>query len=321
MAIPSHSKFNDIGLLYGILQHRRPAKSSGEKIFIKNYLDTIDGMQKDGYGNRYLKQGTSETMFSCHTDTVHKDDDKQKVYIDPISGHVFTGGVLGADDGAGIYIMLNMIEAGVPGLYVFHREEEIGGNGSVYFGQNNKSWEGMKRCIAFDRKGYNSVITEQLGTCCSDEFGLELAGLLNQHDLNYVLDDTGLFTDSANYTHLIPECTNLSVGYFNQHTANEYQDTNFLMKLTDACIALDWESLGVYKAVENEMNYYNGYGATNYGSKFTEVGAYAPYDVDMEELLAHLKAGNYNSVLNMVSADPDLGAATIFELYDELARY
>ena len=40
-------------------------------------------------------------------------------------------------------------------------------------------------------------------------------------------DTGGSFTDTANYTDIIPECTNLSCGYYNAHTQSEYQITHF----------------------------------------------------------------------------------------------
>tara|TARA_R110000787_G_scaffold5761_1_gene20694 strand:- start:8654 stop:9658 length:1005 start_codon:yes stop_codon:yes gene_type:complete len=330
--------------LVNILRHRRPAKSSGEQIFIKTFLDVIEGMQVDGFGNRYIEIGNGTTMFSCHTDTVHTDDAMQDVYIDPVKNHIFTSGILGADDGTGIWLMLNMIRAGVTGLYVFHREEEIGGNGSTYFAENSKDLlEGKLRCIAFDRKGYGSVITEQFGVCCSEEFALELAIKMNKigKNFDFMPDDTGLFTDSANYTHLIPECTNLSVGYFHQHMPNEYQDTVFAEELLKVCLTIDWEALGVYKEVEEEYSYYNGYGydvkypistkpkkATNiFNTQYfqdtfgaTKRTEEMSFDMDLDNLFKYIKADDFDGALDMISNDPELGTSMLFELYAELGE-
>ena len=80
------------------------------------------------------------TMFSSHTDTVHKQKatDTYKLSLQrnwlKVAGE---GGVLGADCGTGVWIMLNLIAAGVPGLYVFHRDEEIGGGGSSYIAKHH----------------------------------------------------------------------------------------------------------------------------------------------------------------------------------------
>ena len=333
-------------LLFDILRHRRPANSSGEKIFIKMYLDSVKGMQSDAFGNRFIEVGEgSTTMFSCHTDTVHQNDSIQEVIVDPVKEHLFTSGVLGADDGTGIWLMLKMIEHGVKGFYVFHREEEIGGNGSTYFAENNQDkLRTMLRCIAFDRKGYDSIITEQMGVCCSDEFATQLAGKFNALYEGFLFrpDDTGLFTDSANYTHLIPECTNISVGYFNQHMPTEYQDTHFAARMLEAVLKLDWETLGVFKDVEEEYSYYNGYGGTgfdNYGATYKPANSakgnvfgnevfkdlYAnkdlAFDRDLDALYNNVKEDDFESALDMIANDPELGTSLIFELYNDIKGF
>lgn len=53
----------------------------------------------------------------------------------------------------------------------------------------------------------------------------------------------GIFTDTANYTHLIPECTNVSVGYYHEHTKDEALDLDYLRELSEKVIEVDWEDL------------------------------------------------------------------------------
>ena len=72
-------------------------------------------------------------------------------------------------------------------------------------------------------------------------------------------DNTGVFTDSANFIGLISECTNISVGYYNEHTNKERQNMTFLIKLAKACVSVDWNSLGNYKKVELSNNDINNY--------------------------------------------------------------
>jgi hypothetical protein len=159
---------------------------------------------------------------------------------------VSNDGILGADDGTGIYIMLEMISAQVPGVYMFHRGEERGGLGSAWMAENETAFlRTFKRAIAFDRKGKTSVITSQLGqSCCSDSFGNALAKALSaMPGTTWNLDPTGSFTDTANYTSLIPECTNISVGYINQHTRNESQDLTFAVDLAKTMSMVNYNAL------------------------------------------------------------------------------
>lgn len=205
-----------------------------------------NGFQTDKFGNYFLKIGNSNTMFTCHLDTATSKLERVK--------HIFDGNliktdgktILGADDKAGMTIMLYMINREVPGLYYFFLGEEVGCIGS---GNASKlDFKFYKRCISFDRRGYGSVITHQLrGRCCSQEFANCLSQKLTDSGLQYQPDSTGIVTDSAMFVDQIQECTNLSVGYFNEHTRSEYQDILYLKKLCQVCTEIDWESLPTHR--------------------------------------------------------------------------
>lgn len=215
----------------------------GDEDYFDQYLPT--GTQMDESGNYFIKIGESRTMFTSHLDVVCSKSEKVNHVIG--SRFIKTDGstILGADDKAGVMVMLNMIERKVPGLYYFFIGEEVGGvgSGNASFKGN---WEDYDRCISFDRRGYTSVITEQFyGECCSPEFAIDLCSKLNQLNplFKFKPDDTGSFTDSASFMDYIPECTNISVGYFKQHTKDEYQDIRFLDLLCEAVTKVDWENL------------------------------------------------------------------------------
>jgi hypothetical protein len=55
----------------------------------------------------------------------------------------------------------------------------------------------------------------------------------------------GIFTDTAIYAPIVPECINISCGYYNEHTYQETLDLVHLDWLVGAAIALDWQSLKV----------------------------------------------------------------------------
>lgn len=145
---------------------------------------------------------------------------------------------LGADDGAGVFLMVQMIHSGVPGLYIFHRDEECGGTGSKFIKHNLKELlEGRKYAIAFDRKGTDHIITYQAGgRCASDAFAKSLAAQLG---LGWKANEGGLYTDTAEYTGIIPECTNLSVGYASNHCARESLDYYHLLDLLEVLLDID----------------------------------------------------------------------------------
>ena len=85
---------------------------------LKNHLPS--GFKEDGCGNYFLEIGANpSTMFTCHLDTADRNQKKVRHIID----HQFikTDGntILGADDKAGMVILLYMIEKEIPGLYYF----------------------------------------------------------------------------------------------------------------------------------------------------------------------------------------------------------
>ncbi len=109
-------------------------------------------------------------------------------------------------------------------------------------------FKSYNKIVSFDRRGTDSVITFQSSSrTCSDEFAQELSKQLNlvEPSFFYKKDNGGIYTDSAEFTSIIPECTNVSVGYYNEHTTSEKQDIVHLSKLAEACLLVDWENLPI----------------------------------------------------------------------------
>jgi len=222
--------------------------------------------KKDPFDNLYHIIGNPDTLFCAHLDTVGGLDSVDIIH--EFDGNIIkTNGktILGADDKAGVVIMLEMIEKGIPGFYLFTVGEEKGCNGSSKLSKKIESkpdekFTNIKKIIAFDRAGYKSIITHQMQQrSCSDIFGNALAKELNNYGFNYELDPNGYYCDSAEFADLISECTNISVGYFDQHNNKERQDIDFLIKLADACCKIDWASLPAErnpKKVEYIDSYY-----------------------------------------------------------------
>ena len=268
--------------LYSILSWKRPYDSETEELFARHYLDPIKGMEKDAFGNRHLHipypgGAACKIIWSCHIDTCHHDEGYQRLsllkdkegitYIGVQKGE---GSCLGADDGAGVWLMLEMISVGKPGYYLFHRGEEKGCVGSRWLKDNKSTHlKNFEAAIALDRKDFTNVITHQGGErCCSDNFARAIGRQLE----NYVPDPTGAFTDTRQYVGLIPECTNLSVGYQLQHGPLERQYVNFALSLRKALIAMDLKSLPIERdPAKQEWRTFGGYGGRNGGSGYNYV--------------------------------------------------
>jgi len=232
-------------------------------------------LEKDAWGNYFLKIGTSRTIFTAHLDTACKDQVNVKHFISK-QQIVTTDGktILGADDKAGVTILLWLIKNNIPGLYYFFIGEEVGCVGSSaasVYGQFKGLYD---RVISFDRRGTNSVITFQSSSrSCSDEFAKELSSQLNKFsNLYYKPDNTGVYTDSAEFVDIVPECTNISVGYQSEHTFRESQDLYHLNKLALACLDVKWEELptkriaGTRESKWEQYNYNTSYKKETYSN-------------------------------------------------------
>lgn len=182
------------------------------------------------------------TLYSCHLDTVHHKLGRQVLMRGERAGTLqgFDTECLGADDGAGIWLLLQMIEAKVPGGYVFHLGEEDGCIGSRWMARERKDWlQSFERCISFDRPGTSDVVTHFRGKRgCSPGFALTLALELTMRMPGYFLSPCsgGGATDVMHYIGIIDECTNISIGYHRQHTPAESLDVNYLEALRDAIL-------------------------------------------------------------------------------------
>ena len=282
-----HNK--QLNQLLAMHTYKRPHGSEHEQLFIDRFIAPLEShanvidFEQDASGNIWVTTSYSaKTLFTAHVDTVHRDSGIQKVtydanlnllYIDQEAAK--TTNCLGADDTAGMWLMLQMIEAAVPGTFVFFRGEEKGGIGSSWAASNRADYlKDFDRAIAFDRRGQTSVISHQgMGRCCSDDFAHALAQAVNLTGKDVTLrpDNTGVFTDTANLTDLIGECTNVSCGYEAEHTPHENLDVEYLFKLLDALLLVDFETLPTSrKPGEVDPMDWRGYGSgmgwsDNYG--------------------------------------------------------
>lgn len=221
-------------------------------------LEFLPKLEQDPFGN-YFKviSGDDTTMFTSHLDTADMVQKPTKLLSKVVDGdeYIFTDGssILGADDKAGITVMLYMMAHNIPGIYYFFVGEERGGIGSGDLAREYDSFDflaNVTKCISFDRRKTGSIITSQYGrVCCSNDFGSALAREYNKGGLNLSVDPTGVFTDSASLMDDIAECTNVSVGYNNEHTTDEIQNMTYLIKLCEASLNVNWKELPITRKV------------------------------------------------------------------------
>jgi len=278
----------------------------------------------DGAGNLHIDNriAGSKTLFIAHIDTVHKEVGANK--IRKTATHWYADGApLGADDGAGVAMLMHLIHADVKGYYIFSQGEECGGIGAKHIATHHTDLLAQfDRAIAFDRRGIDSVISHQgMGRCASDVFCEALANDLNAFDdtLMYSPDDTGVYTDTAEFTDIIPECTNISVGYYSEHGDQENLDIVHFEALSNAVLKVVWDSLPTdrdptvpeYKTYKYNTAWWSNYGV--YGDATTHnkqvdskyFGTWQDDDYwqteDLIDALYDAMVGNYDFLLEQIS--------------------
>jgi len=119
--------------------------------------------------------------------------------------------------------------------------------------------------------------------CCSDEFVKALEEEFKKNGLEYKDDPTGMWCDSGVFMEMIPECTNISVGYKSEHTFFEEQNITHLEKLVEVVLKIDWKNLPVKRdpsKVTRSIGRYNydyEWGWDKYSTRiYTKNGKYYP---------------------------------------------
>jgi hypothetical protein len=281
-------------------------------------------MHRDGAGNLHVDTRMTKdhrTLFVAHVDTVHRKEGPNK--IKQTSTHWYAdGAALGADDGAGVAMLMHLLHANVHAYYIFTQGEECGGIGATWLAKHDADLlSEFDRAIAFDRRGIDSVITHQgRGRCCSDAFADALSDALNADmTLMYLPDNTGVYTDTAEFIEVIPECTNISVGYYSEHSDKESLDIIHFQALADRVALIDWDSLPTDRdpTVVEVMDWgrWGGYAGTSSTgvSAFAGVGEWAglhhlsdddwdydSYTIELQEALYDAQAGSKQWLIELM---------------------
>jgi hypothetical protein len=234
----------------------------GEEQRLEKYLPS--GYKKDSFGNYYYEIGNSETLFTTHLDTYSAKLEKVNHVIDKDDPYkIRTDGttILGGDNKLGCSILIGMIRNNIPGVYYFFLGEEPILSGGLWGSQNAldsnpKFFEKFKRCIAFDRREYGSIVVRQMGRmCCSMDFAKKIAEEFDIRGIKW--DETGgygYYTDTAVFMDVIEECTNISAGGFKEHYNTEWVDLNYTYQVYQTALEMDWESLPTVRELEDRFS-------------------------------------------------------------------
>lgn len=134
-------------------------------------------------------------------------------------------GVLGGDDRAGVYIMLELMAQGLPYGFLFCYDEEKGCKGSKKLAKNRPElFDGCRLLVGLDRRGTDEVVEYE--TECH-----ELVGIFTTRGFRH---NYGSWTDVAHLSEqlLIP-AVNLSVGFEMEHSSSELLDMGHVERMIE----------------------------------------------------------------------------------------
>ena len=230
------------------------------------------GYTKDKYGNIYVTKGDADlypTMV-CHIDTVHDINDNVRIIqtgdkmfaIDSTNCHRIG---IGGDDKVGIYITLCCLRRFDNFKAVFFLDEEVGcvGSSQADFDFFNDS----TIVLECDRRGYGDFVTNISGTKLSDENLID--------DIQDILDNYKYVTCNGGITDVgeIAEgndvqVANMSCGYYEPHSDNEYIIISEVEKVKRMCIEILNKTMHKRYTMDkdNRVAYYdyNSYGWNGY---------------------------------------------------------
>lgn len=238
-------------LLIDLISMKRSSGTTTEAqaaaLIVRKFAHLLHSIDEAGNMMFVVGEG-SRTLFCAHIDTVHRGKGGINQWMFDGTHIRAVGAPLGADDGAGCEVLAHLMMNNIAGTYLFTRGEEVGGVGATLFANVLAASysASFDRAIAFDRKDVSSVISHQAyGRCASDAFCDALCEQLNNQGLLYMPDDGGVYTDTAEFVDIIPECTNISVGYWQEHSDSENLSIVHLEALKAAVLGVDWENLPV----------------------------------------------------------------------------
>lgn len=234
-----------------------------EKLF--EYYDEV--YSDDGF--LYVKGTNSNVLLTAHMDTVHEPQGRickniYEYHDKKNKRHILSSPQgIGGDDRCGIYAILNILEnTDFRPYIIFCEDEEVGGVGSAKFCKTNLAddvADNVSFMVEIDRANATDAVFY-------DEVNMEFQ--------RFILDTTGnkdaygSFSDICNLSEeTLVSSFNISCGYYNAHTTDEY----VVMEELEECIKRVIKLLEANKAEDikytyEPFNYYKvNYGWDNYG--------------------------------------------------------
>ena len=165
-----------------------------------------------------IAQGETPIALIAHLDTVFPYG-KRKIYYDREAQVIWSPNGLGADDSAGVFAILLIIQHGFRPTVIFTTDEELGclGADQLVLDYSEPPWP-INYIIQLDRQGANDCV---FYNCNNLEF-------------EKYIEEFGFVSDFGSFSDISAICpawgvagVNLSVGYINEHTLQETLHVKF----------------------------------------------------------------------------------------------
>lgn len=283
----------------------------------KYYTDIISC---DGF---VYARGKQNVLLTAHMDTVHKEQvrefyefyEKNRTIISSPQG-------IGGDDRCGIYMILHILRTTELRPYIlFCEDEEIGGVGSRKFCQTAyiKELEKMNMLIELDRMSADDLVYY-------DDINVEFHNWC--HKVTLYEENWGSFSDIS---HLSPSCkvagVNISCGYYNAHTTDEYVVFEEMLRSINKTIDLINASDKQFEYIEDNKYIYGDtssyYGSGLYSDTYSKYFSHDygtvrfsfVLDDNQTEIITEGESF-YTCVAKLLMNNPDLTWNQIYDYYD-----
>ena len=163
-------------------------------------------------GDYILCEGNIPIMLIAHLDTVFSNP-PYDIYFDKKKQVLWSPDGLGADDRAGVFSIIKILQKGFRPHICFTCEEEVGGIGAMRMvTQIPKPPFKIKYCIELDRRGASDCVFYHCDNIDFEDY----------------IESFGFITSWGTFTDISEICpawkvagVNLSIGYYNEHSISE----------------------------------------------------------------------------------------------------
>ena len=180
---------------------------------VEDFILEMYGKENSIINDKYVVGiGNEPLALVSHLDTVHSSP-AYKIYHDRVENVLWSPMGLGADDRAGVYSIIHIINSGYKPTVIFTTDEEVGGVGAAALAKDIvKMPTDLRFMLELDRRGSVDCVFYD----CDNP------------DFEKYINSFGFTTDIGSFSDICfiaPDwglaAANLSIGYYDEHTKQE----------------------------------------------------------------------------------------------------